>query len=150
MPQSFQCIPIHLIWSTKNRTPCIIPEIEQELYKYIASIFRNHDSPSLIINGSVDHVHIILSLSRTITIAKLIEEVKRSSSKWIKSKGMRYKKFYWQTGYAALGVGHYQIENLKKYIRNQKDHHRRKTFKEEYIEFLEKYSIEYDERYIWD
>ena len=150
MPQSFHSIPIHLIWSTKNRIPLIIPEIEDELFKYIASIFHNQDSPSLVINGSRDHLHVILSLSRTITIAKLIEEVKRSSSKWIKSKGAKFEKFYWQTGYAALGVGHYNIENLKTYIRNQKEHHRRKTFKEEYIEFLEKYSINYDERYIWD
>jgi REP-associated tyrosine transposase len=93
MLQSFQSIPIHLIWSTKHRIPLLLPEIEDELFKYMASIFHNHDSPSLIINGTVDHVHMIASLSRTTTIAKLIEEVKRSSSKWIKSKDKRFENF---------------------------------------------------------
>lgn len=150
MPQSFHSIPIHLIWSTKNRRLLIQPEIETELYKYMASIFREYDSPALIINGSTDHVHILSMLARTITVAKLIEEVKKSSSKWIKSKGRQYKNFYWQTGYAALGVGEYHIDNVKRYISNQKEHHRRRRFKEEYIAFLNKYSIKYDEHYIWD
>ncbi len=150
MPQSLHTIPIHLIWSTKNRLPLIKPEIENELYKYMASIFREYNSPALIINGSTDHVHILSMLSRMITVAKLIEEVKKNSSKWIKSKGMPFKKFYWQTGYAALGVGQYHIENVKRYISKQKAHHHIWTFKEEYIDFLNKYSIEYDERYVWD
>ena len=115
-----------------------------------SSIFHNHDSPALVINGFVDHVHILSSLSRTITIAKLTEEVKRSASKWIKSKGTRFEKFYWQTGYAVFGIGRHNIENVKMYILNQKIHHRRRTFKKEYIEFLKKYAIAYDERYIWE
>ncbi len=150
MPQSFHTIPIHLVWSTKHRLPHIEPEIEIELYKYMASIFREYDSPALIINGSADHVHILSMLSRTVTLAKLIEEVKKSSSKWIKTKGDQYKNFYWQTGYAALGVGQYHIDNAKRYISNQKEHHRRWTFKKEYIDLLNKYSIKYDKRYIWD
>jgi len=150
MPQSLHTIPIHFIWSTKNRLPLIKPEIENELYKYMASIFHEYKSPALIINGSTDHIHIFSMLSRMITVARLIEEVKKNSSKWIKSKGMPFKKFYWQTGYAALGVGQYHIENVKIYISNQKQHHHTWTFKEEYIDFLNKYSIEYDERYVWD
>ena len=116
----------------------------------MASIFRTYNSPALIINGSTDHVHILSMLSRMIPVARLIEEVKKNSSKWIKSKGMPFKKFYWQTGYAALGVGHYHIETVKRYISNQKKHHHTCTFKKEYIDFLNKYSIAYDERYVWD
>ncbi len=150
MPQSLASIPIHFIWSTKDRQPFIKPEIEKELFSYMASIFRAYESPALTINGTEDHVHILSVLSRKITIAKLIEEVKKGSSKWIKTKGADCQKFYWQSGYAALGIGQSNIVALKRYIANQKEHHRKKTFQQEYIEFLKKYHIEYDERYVWD
>ena len=150
MPQSLASIPVHCIWSTKDRQPFIKQEIEKELFSYMASIFRAYESPALIINGTEDHVHSLTILSRKITVAKLIEEVKKSSSKWIKTKGTLYRNFYWQSGYAALGIGQSNIEALKRYIANQKEHHRQKTFQEEYMEFLKKYNIEYDERYVWD
>ncbi len=150
MPQSLSCIPIHFIWSTKERQPFIKPEIEKELFSYMASIFRANASPALTINGTANHVHILSMLSRNITIAKLIEEVKKGSSKWIKTKDTDYRKFYWQSGYAALGIGQSNIESLKMYIANQKKHHREKTFQQEYVEFMKKYCIEYDERYVWD
>ena len=150
MPQSFAFIPIHYIWSTKNRQPLIKSEIEQELYKYLAGIFRGQDSKTISINGTQDHIHVLSLLSRKITIAKLVEEVKKCSSKWIKTKGKIYQNFYWQNGYAALGIGQSNIEALKKYIENQKEHHKKKTFQEEYIAFLKRYNIEYDERYVWD
>ncbi len=150
MPQSLASVPIHFVWSTKDRQAFINPEIEKELFAYMASIFRAHESPALTINGTANHVHILSMLSRKITIAKLVEEVKKSSSKWIKTKGLDYQKFYWQSGYAALSIGQSNIEALKRYITNQKEHHRKKTFQQEYIEFLKKYNIEHDERYIWD
>jgi REP element-mobilizing transposase RayT len=150
MPQSFQSVYIHFVWSTKNRVQFISEDVEVELYKYMASIFRHHKSPSLIINGYKDHVHVLASLSRVITIAKLMEEVKRESSKWVKSKGDFFKYFYWQTGYAAIGIGKNQIVYLKKYIKNQKSHHRQKSFKEEYVELLKKDGVDYDERFMWD
>lgn len=150
MPQSLANIPVHLIWSTKNREPFIKPEIEKELFSYMASIFRAHESPALTINGTADHVHNLIILSRTNTVAQLVEQVKKSSSKWIKTKGPFYRNFYWQSGYAALGLGQSNIPALKAYIANQKEHHRKKTFQEEYIAFLKKYGIEYDERYVWD
>lgn len=150
MPQSLACIPIHYIWSTKDRQPLIRLEIEKELFSYLASIFRAHESPALTINGTQNHIHALSILSRKITVAKLVEEVKKSSSKWIKTKGVFYRNFYWQNGYAALGISQSSIEELKKYIANQKEHHRKKTFQDEYIEFLKKYNIEYDERYVWD
>lgn len=150
MPQSLASIPLHCIWSTRDRQPLIKPEIEKELFSYMAAIFRENESPALTINGTENHVRNLVILSRKVTVAKLIEEVKKSSSKWIKTKGVFYKNFYWQSGYAALGIGQSDIEPLKTYIANQKEHHRRKTFQEEYLEFLKKYNIEYDERYVWD
>ncbi len=150
MPQSLARIPIHCIWSTRNHLPFIKPEIEKELFSYMTGIFRNYESPALAINGTANHIHALTVLSRKITVAKLIEELKKSSSKWIKTKGMQSQNFYWQRGYAALGIGESNVEVVKKYIANQKEHHRKKTFQEEYITFLKKYGIEYDERYVWD
>jgi REP element-mobilizing transposase RayT len=143
-------MPIHCIWSTKYHQSLIKPAIEKELFSYMAAIYRENDSPALIINGTQDHVHILTLLSRKITVADLIEEVKKNSSKWIKSKGIGFENFYWQNGYAALGIGQSHVNVLMRYIRNQKEHHRKKTFKQEYISFLRKYSIDYDERYLWD
>lgn len=150
MPQSLASIPIHIIWSTKGREPFIKPEIEMELFSYMAAIFREHESPALTINGTEDHVHSLVILSRKITVAKLVEEVKKSSSKWIKTKGEFYRNFYWQSGYAALGLGQSNLEALKIYVANQEEHHHKKTFQEEYVAFLKKYNIEYDKRYVWD
>jgi len=150
MPQSFASIPIHFIWSTRDRQPFILPEIENELHRYMASIFRAYDSPALSIDGIENHIHALSLLSRKISVAKLVEEVKKGSSKWIKTKGGIYQKFYWQRGYAALAIGQSGIEALKQYIANQKEHHRKKTFQEEYIAFLKKYHIAYDERYVWE
>ena len=141
---------IHLIFSTKHREPFITPKIEPELHPYMATIFRGQKSPSLAINGTTDHVHILFSLSRVITIAALVEEVKTESSKWIKTKGPEFKNFHWQKGYGGFSIGQSQVPAVKRYISRQKEHHRRVTFQEEYRKFLKSYGIEYDERYLWD
>jgi REP element-mobilizing transposase RayT len=150
MPQSLSSILIHLIFSTKNREAFITPEIEPELHPYMATIFRALKSPSLAINGTLDHVHILFSLARVIAIADLLEEVKTETSKWIKTKGPEFRNFHWQRGYGAFSVGQSQVQAVKEYIHNQKEHHRRVTFQEEYREFLKAYGIAYDERYVWD
>ena len=150
MPQSLAAIYVHLVYSTKNRLPLIRPEIEEELRKYHAGILRNLDSPMLCSDGTADHIHILFRLGHQASIAEIVEELKKSSSKWIKTKGAEYADFYWQSGYGAFSIGQSGIGQLKKYIANQKEHHRVKTFQEEYREFLAKYEIEYDERYVWD
>jgi REP element-mobilizing transposase RayT len=150
MPQSLSSILIHLVFSTKNREPFITPAIETELHPYMAKIFREMKSPSLTIDGTSDHVHILFALGRVIKIADLIEEVKTESSKWIKTKGREFRNFHWQRGYGAFSIGQSNVTALKRYIRNQKQHHRRVTFQEEYRKFLKLYGIEYDERYVWD
>jgi REP element-mobilizing transposase RayT len=116
----------------------------------MATIFRAHNSPSLAIDGTTDHVHMLFALGRTITLAELVEDVKTSSSKWIKHKGVEFKNFHWQKGYGAFSIGQSNVAALKRYIRNQKENHRSVGFQAEYRDFLKRYEVEFDERYVWD
>jgi REP-associated tyrosine transposase len=150
MPQSLSSVLIHLVFSTKNREPFISPEIESELYPYMAKIFRELKSPSLAIDGTRDHIHSLFSLARTIAIADLVEEIKTSTSKWIKTNGREFRGFSWQRGYAAFSIGQSNVETLKRYIHNQKEHHQRRTFQDELRKLLRAYQIPFDERYVWD
>ena len=150
MPQSLSSILVHLIFSTKNREPFLSPEIDAELYPYMASIFKALKSPALIINGTTDHLHTLFSISRVVTIADLVEEVKTESSKWIKRKGIQFRNFHWQSGYGAFSIGQSQVQAVTRYIGRQKQHHRHVTFQNEYRKFLKAYDVEYDERYVWD
>lgn len=150
MPQSLSSILIHLVFSTKNREPFITRTIEPELHPYMATVFRALKSPSLAIDGTADHVHILFSVGRVISVADMVEEVKTESSKWIKTKGLEFRNFHWQAGYGAFSIGQSSVSALKRYIRSQKPHHRRVTFQDEYRKFLKRYEIPYDERYVWD
>jgi REP element-mobilizing transposase RayT len=150
VPQSLSSILIHLVFSTKHREPLIVPEVEAELHAYLAAIFRECHSPALLINGTSNHVHILFALSRRVAVADLVEEVKKRSSKWIKTKGSELKNFQWQSGYGAFSIGQSNVVALKNYIAGQKEHHRHKSFEEEYRNFLEKYGVAYDEKYLWD
>ncbi|HKP36543.1 MAG TPA: IS200/IS605 family transposase [Pyrinomonadaceae bacterium] len=150
MTQSLSSVLVHLVFSTKNREPFITPAIESELHPYMAKIFRELNSPSLALDGTRDHLHILFSLARTITIADIVEEVKTSTSKWIKTNGPEFRNFHWQKGYGAFSIGQSNVEPLKRYIRAQKKHHERRTFQDEYRKFLKAYEIPFDERYVWD
>lgn len=150
MAQSLSSVLIHLVFSTKNREPFITDAIEGELQRYMAKIFRELKSPSLAIDGTADHIHALFSLSRVIAIADLVEEIKTSTSKWIKTNGREFRNFYWQSGYGAFSIGRSNVEDVKHYIRGQKKHHQRRTFQDELRKFLKAYQIPYDERYVWD
>ncbi len=150
MPQSLSSILVHLVFSTKHREPLITPQIELELYPYLAAVFREHNSPSLSIGGSADHLHALFALGRSIAVAGLVEQIKTGSSKWIKTKGNEFRNFHWQRGYGAFSIGQSNVSAVKKYIRNQKTHHRRVTFQDEYRKLLNRYEIDFDERYLWD
>lgn len=150
MAQSLSSILVHLIFSTKHRQPFISEDIERELHPYLATIFKRLKSPSLAIGGTDDHIHSLFSLSRTIRIADLVEELKADTSSWIKTKGSEFKQFYWQRGYGAFSIGQSQVTALKRYIARQRIHHQRVTFQDEYRKFLKGYGIDYDERYLWD
>ena len=150
MPQSLSNILLHLVFSTKNREPLILPELESELYAYIAGIHRNMDCPLLKIGGTDNHLHILCRLERVVTVSQLLEEVKKSSSKWIKGKDERLAGFAWQAGYGAFSIGVSNVEALEKYIARQKAHHRQQSFEDEYRALLTKYRVEWDEKYVWD
>ena len=151
MPQSLAKVAFHIIFSTKHRRPWLKDEaIRKELYAYMATILKSLESPAIIINGVEDHVHILCLLSRNYAIKKIVEEVKTEPSKWIKTKGSQYKDFYWQAGYGVFSVSESKIEEVREYIKNQEEHHRRMTFQEEFRRICERHEIEIDERYVWD
>jgi putative transposase len=150
MPQSLCKICTHIVFSTKHRQPFIDKSIEIELFKYLAGICNNLECLPINVGGYIDHVHILCLLSKKITVIKLLEEIKKSSSKWMKTNGDRYKNFYWQDGYGAFSVNNDDIHIVSKYILNQEQHHNTKSFKNEFRELLDRYGIEYDEKYVWD
>jgi len=150
MSQSLSNVLLHLVFTTKNRQAWIDTQIEQELFPYLATICKELGCPAHKIGGADDHVHIACSLSRTETLAKLLSTVKANSSKWIKGKGPQYEKFSWQNGYGAFSIGQSQLDSLRAYIGNQREHHRRESFQDEFRKLLTKYQVEYDERYVWD
>jgi|ERR1043166_7271939 REP element-mobilizing transposase RayT len=150
MAQTIFDVIIHVVFSTKNRVKIIDPEIETELFAYIGGIVDAYGSKLICAGGMPDHEHLLISLNKNTLAPDLIGKIKRDSSKWIKTKGVKYSKFAWQDGYAAFSVGHTQIEAVKQYIRGQKEHHRKTLFEDEMRGFLRKYKIPYDENYIWD
>jgi putative transposase len=150
MGQSLVKNYIHIIFSTKLRQPLIHSPVEEELHAYLGGICKNLDSPPLIIGGYTDHIHILCMLSKKIALVKLVEELKSHSSKWIKTKDRSLENFFWQDGYGAFSVNPSEVDVAIKYIADQKVHHSKKGFQDEYRAFLKKYKVEYDERYVWD
>jgi REP element-mobilizing transposase RayT len=149
MAQTLVRILVHLIFSTKDRANLIRPDVESELHAYLAGIANNLDSRCLAVNGTADRVHMLVSQSKNLALAKLVEEVKKGSSKWIKTKGVAFRSFHWQDGYAAFSVSQSKAAAVEGYIARQKEHHRRRSFQEELILFLQRHGVKYDERYIW-
>jgi putative transposase len=150
MGQSLVKNYVHIVFSTKYREHLIRPSIENELYSYIGGICNNLECYPVQVGGFTDHIHILCLLSKKIALMKLLEEVKSHSSKWVKTKEIDLQHFYWQNGYGAFSVNPAQIEVVKNYILRQKEHHSKKTFQVEFKGFLDKYQVEYDEKYVWD
>jgi REP element-mobilizing transposase RayT len=150
MSQSLSKVYVHITFRTKNSQNLITEEIEESLFGYIGGICKGLDCNPVQVGGEKNHIHILCLLSRKISQMQLLEEVKKQSSKWIKTKGSKYSSFYWQDGYGIFSVNPTQVEIVKKYIQNQKEHHKKVTFKEELLAFLKKYDVDYDERYLSD
>ena len=150
MPHSYISQLMHCVFSTKERRPIITPELQQRLWPYLGGIARENKIKALSIGGIEDHVHVLLSLPSTLSIAKAIQLIKGGSSKWIHDNFPEHRLFSWQEGYGAFSIGISDVERTITYIENQKEHHHKMDFKQEFIAFLKKYGIEYDERYIWD
>lgn len=150
MPQSLSHVVVHVVFSTKDRFPCLGASIRPGLHAYLATVARNAGCDCDRAGGVSDHVHLAIRLSRTITIAQLVETLKTSSSKWVKTQTKELGGFSWQHGYGCFSVGPADLKALCAYIDRQEEHHRTRTFQDEFRSFLVKYGVEYDEAYVWD
>ena len=148
MPQSLANILVHFIFSTKERRPLIEDGVGAGLHGYMAGILKDLEAPALIINSAPDHVHFLCAMSKNLAACKLVEEVKKSSSKWMKTQGV--PAFAWKNGYGVFSVSQSGADSIWRYIENQQAHHRQTSFQDEFRRFLEKYRVQYDERYVWD
>lgn len=148
MPQSLSRVYLHVIFSTKDREKDLMPKIRDKLHSYIGGTLNDLDCQSIAIGGMADHVHLLFCLGRTITMADVVKQVKANSTLWLKRQlGCN---FAWQRGYAVFSLSKSQVEEVRKYIENQEEHHRVRTFQEEYRTFLKLYDVSFDETYVWD
>lgn len=150
MGQSLVKNYLHIVFSTKHRVPLIKSPHEAELHAYLGGICKKLECQPIKVGGYTDHIHILCMLSKKTALMKLLEEVKSHSSKWMKTKDITLKNFYWQDGYGAFSVNPSQVDKVISYIENQHEHHKKRTFQDEYRLFLKKYNVEYEERYVWD
>jgi REP element-mobilizing transposase RayT len=150
MPGTFSQIYIHVVFAVKGRDSLIHKSWEEELYKYITGIVRNKEQKMLAINGMPDHLHFFIGMKPSCCLSDLIREIKKSSNDFIKEKKFSKFKFQWQEGYGAFSYSHSNMDNVIKYIVNQKEHHRNASFKVEYMEFLKKFEIEFKEEYLFE
>lgn len=149
MSQSLSKLYVHAIFHIKNENCLIRSAEDHELYAFIGATLKFSNSLPIIINGTENHVHVLFVMSKNISLAKLMEDVKKNSSRWIKSKGAHYRNFEWQRGYSGYSVSHSKVEIVRRYILSQKEHHQKFSFEDEYIRFLKEYRIDYDEKYLW-
>jgi len=150
MPQSLCKVILHIIFSTKNREPWLDSDVRPRMHAYVATICRDLAAEFVHVGGMADHVHVVITLPRTLSQAELIEQIKKTSSKWIKALDARYRGFSWQRSYSAFSVSPSQLDAVLKYVDTQQEHHRTGTFREEYRELLRRHGVGCDERYVWD
>src|ERR1035437_3069359 len=149
MANTYTKIHLQFVFVVKFREGLVHPSWKNELYKYITGIVQNHNHKMLCINGMPDHIHLLIGMRPTQSISDLMQDVKGDSSKWINKNGHTKGKFEWQEGYGAFSYAPSQLKNVIDYINNQEEHHRKKTFIEEYTDFLNEFQVDFDERYIF-
>jgi putative transposase len=149
MANTYTQIHLQFVFAVQNRISLIQSSSKDELYKYITTIIQNDGHKLLIINGMPDHIHILIGMRPTQSISDLMKEIKGDSSYWINQKGFTQGKFSWQEGYGAFSYSKGQVPTVINYIKNQEEHHKKKTFREEYLSMLKKYEVEFDEKYIF-
>ena len=149
MSQSLSKLYVHAIFHVKNNECLIRQEDEKELFAYMGSVIKISKSIPIIINGTDNHIHVLCIMSKNISLAGLLEDIKTDSSRWIKTLGPHYREFAWQGGYAGYSVSQSKVSVVENYIRNQKEHHQKQSFKEEYIRFLKENGVDYNEDYLW-
>jgi REP element-mobilizing transposase RayT len=149
MPQSFACLHYHLIFSTKDRASMIVYSIRQRLYDYVGGITKNDQGRLLAAGGTGDHMHLLVSLRPQPAIANVLRDIKANSSRWVHETFPNMGAFGWQDGYGAFTVSYSQLEQVRRYIQEQEEHHHKMTFQEEFIQFLERHGVEYSPEHIW-
>ena len=151
MPQSLAQVYLHIVFSTKNRQPCFRDtSFSCELCAYLAGVCKNQNCLAKTIGGSIDHVHLLCSLSRRKTIADLIRDMKTGSSAWIKTQKPEWRNFHRQDGYGVFSVSQSQLEKVEEYINHQNEHHQMMTFQDEFRKLLKKHGVDFDKKYVWD
>jgi REP element-mobilizing transposase RayT len=150
MPSTYTNLLYHIVFSTKQRIPLIADDWKEELYRYIGGIIRAEGGVALEIGGANDHIHILAKFKASVSVADMLNKIKANSSKWANDHKMKMRKFGWQEGYAAFSVSESRVPDVKEYIQNQEEHHRKHTYQEELLALLERHGIEYDPRYLWD
>jgi putative transposase len=151
VPQSLAQIYLHIVFSTKGREPSLSDHtLREEVHNYLGGTCRNLDSPSVIVGGVADHVHILCRLGKTMSVSDLVRDLKRESSKWLKERSPDLAVFYWQNGYGAFSVSPRELDMVKGYIANQEAHHATESFQDEFRAILGEYQVDFDERYVWD
>lgn len=139
----------HCVFSTKDRRALIKESIRERLYAYVGGILREHKSQLIAVGGTENHIHLLVDLPATLPVSDAMRLVKANSSKWIRETFATHQSFAWQTGYAAFSVSSSAVPDVTRYIQRQAEHHRTATFEEEFVEFLRRHQVEYDERYLW-
>lgn len=150
MANTYSQIYVQIVFAVHGRENLIKPEWKEELYKYIAGIVKNHDQKPLAVGGVADHIHILLGIEPSIKLSDLVRDIKSNSSRFINEKKFVRGKFYWQEGFGAFSYSRSQIDAVVKYIQNQEKHHAKKSFKEEYEDFLRRFDVEYNEKYLFE
>ncbi len=140
---------MHVVFSTKERLNLITPAIEPQLHAYLGGICRNRESPARAIGGTGNHVHLLISLSKSIALSDLMMTLKKDSSKWIKTNRDAFRRFHWQDGYGAFSIGESQVGAVTDYIRGQKERHKTMAFEDELVALAERYGVVFDRRYLW-
>jgi putative transposase len=150
MAHTYTSLCYHLVFSTKGREPWLHEGIQDRVWAYLGGIARDNEMSALCVGGTVDHAHLIVKTKPTMAVSRMMQLLKGGSSVWMHETFPPMKRFSWQDGYGAFTISTTDVPNVMNYIRNQREHHRVKTFQEEYLDFLNKYGVEYDERYLWD
>jgi REP element-mobilizing transposase RayT len=150
MPQSLAALHVHLIFSTKDRAPALIEDVRSALHGFLAGVLQEIGCHPIIINSMEDHVHLLFDLGRTVAISQVVEAVKTGSSKWLKTRNPRLARFAWQSGYGAFAVSESSLGEVRDYISRQAEHHRARSFQDEFRAFLGRHRVAFDERYVWD
>jgi len=150
MVQSFSSLFVHLVFSTKGRRMVLSDSVRDSLHAYMGKVLQNLGCTPVLINSVEDHVHLLFNLARTVAVSKAIQDVKSSSSQWLKTQGAAFAEFSWQVGFGVFSISESDVESVREYIAGQREHHRRIAFQDEYRELMRRHGIKFDEQYGWD